>query len=212
MCSRTDSCSRLMRVVLVQPGALQDVGPGGAQVVGVRRRASAAAGSARCAPGRAGSRGPAPAARPAAPRPSLICSYSIRRRTSSARGSSGSAPSALFFGGSSMRDLISISIAAISRYSLASSRLWRADLLDVVQVLARHVGQRDVEDVEVLLADQVQQQVQRALEGLEEDLQRVGRDVQVLRQREQRLAVQAGHRHLVDAPRAPAAPAYRPCR
>ena len=30
-------------------------------------------------------------------------------------------------------------------------------------------------------------------EGLEEDLQRVGRDVQVLRQREQRLAVQARH-------------------
>jgi hypothetical protein len=45
----------------------------------------------------------------------FICSYSISRRTSSARGSSGSCPSALLFGGSSMRDLISISIAAISR-------------------------------------------------------------------------------------------------
>jgi septation ring formation regulator EzrA len=48
------------------------------------------------------------------------------------------------------------------------------------------------------LADQVEQQVQRALEGLEEDLERVRRDVQVLRQLEQRLAVQAGHRDLVD--------------
>ena len=55
-----------------------------------------------------------------------------------------------------------------------------ADLVDVVQVLAGHARHRDVEDVEVLLADQVQQQVQRALEGLEEHLQRVGRDVQVL--------------------------------
>ena len=72
-----------------------------------------------------------------------------------------------------------------------------ADLLDVGQVLARHVGQRNVEDVEVLAPDQVQQQVQRALEGLEEDLQRIGRDVQVGGQREQRLAVQARHRDAV---------------
>ena len=53
----------------------------------------------------------------------FICSYSSRRRTNSARGSSGSSPSGLFLGGSSMRDLISISMAAISRYSAASSRL-----------------------------------------------------------------------------------------
>jgi hypothetical protein len=67
-----------------------------------------------------------------------------------------------------------------------------ADLLDVVQVLPRDVGQRNVQDVEVLLADQVQQQVQRAFEGFKKDLQRIGRDVQILRQLEQRFAVQTG--------------------
>ena len=52
--------------------------------------------------------------------------------------------------GSSMRDLISISIAAITRYSAASSRFLRAHHLDVLQVLARERRHRDVEDVEVL--------------------------------------------------------------
>ena len=72
-----------------------------------------------------------------------------------------------------------------------------ADLVDVGQVLPRHVGQRNVEDVEVLPADQVQQQIERSFEGLKEQLQRVGRDVQILRQLEQRLAIQAGHGHAV---------------
>src|SRR5256885_12993074 len=54
-----------------------------------------------------------------------------------------------------------------------------ADLVDIAHVLARHVQHGNVEDVEVLLADQVQQQVQRPFEGFEEDLQRIGRDVQV---------------------------------
>ena len=49
-------------------------------------------------------------------------SYSSSRRTSSARGSS-SIGVALGGRGSSRRDLISISIAAITRYSAASSRL-----------------------------------------------------------------------------------------
>jgi len=56
----------------------------------------------------------------------------------------------------------------------------------------------DVQDVEVLLADQVEQQIQRPFEGFEEDLERIGRDVQVLRELEQRLAVQACERDLVD--------------
>ena len=108
--------------------------------------------TAPSSPARAGSRGRSPAARRAA-----------RRRASSARIRAGGAParradlrlsppSAVGLGGSSMRDLISISIAAISRYSLASSRLCLADLLDVVEVLARDLRHRDVEDVEVLLA------------------------------------------------------------
>ena len=53
----------------------------------------------------------------------------------------------------------------------------RADLFDVGEVLARHVGQRDVEDVEVLAPNQIQQQVERALEGFEKDLERLGRDI-----------------------------------
>src|ERR1700743_728535 len=77
-----------------------------------------------------------------------------------------------------------------------------ADLVDVVEVLARDLRQRDVEDVEVLAPDQVQQQVQRGFEGLEEDLQRGRRDVQVRRHPEQRLAVQAGQRDAVDRRRA----------
>ena len=54
---------------------------------------------------------------------SLICSYSNKRRTNSARGSSTSSPVSDFFTGNNMRDLISISIAAIKRYSDASSKL-----------------------------------------------------------------------------------------
>ena len=67
-----------------------------------------------------------------------------------------------------------------------------ADLVDIGQVLARHVGQRDVEDVEVLLADQVQQQVQRAFERFEEDFQRIRRDVKVDQELDDRLAVELG--------------------
>ena len=45
-------------------------------------------------------------------------------------------------------------------------------------------------------ADQIEEQVERPLEGLEEHLQRVGRDVQVVRQLRHRLAVDHGKRHL----------------
>ena len=51
---------------------------------------------------------------------SFICSYSSRRRTSSARGSS-SVGSAAGGRGSSRRDLISARIAAMTKYSAASS-------------------------------------------------------------------------------------------
>jgi hypothetical protein len=55
----------------------------------------------------------------------------------------------------------------------------------------------NVEDVEVLAADQVQQQVERALERLEEDLERLGRDVEVLRHLQERLAAHDRERHLL---------------
>jgi len=57
--------------------------------------------------------------------------------------------------------------------------------------LQRELRHRYVEDIEILLADQVQQQVQRAFECIEEYFQRIGRDVQVVGQLEQRFAVQA---------------------
>ena len=84
--------------------------------------------------------------------------------------------------GSSMRDLISASVAAITRYSPGELELQLLHQLDVLHVLAGDLGDRNVEDVEVLAADQVEQQVERTFEGLEEDLERLRRDVQIARQ------------------------------
>ena len=64
------------------------------------------------------------------------------------------------------------------------------DLFDIAEVLARHIGQRYVEDIEVLAPDQVEQQIERPLERLEKNLQRIRRDVQIERHLEQRLAIQ----------------------
>jgi hypothetical protein len=65
--------------------------------------------------------------------------------------------------GSSRRDLISARIAAITRYSAASSKRSSCISVDVADVLFGDLRDRDVEDVEVLAADQVQQQVERTL-------------------------------------------------
>jgi hypothetical protein len=65
--------------------------------------------------------------------------------------------------------------------------------LDVLEVLARERRHRDVQDVEVFLADQVQQQIQRPFEGLENHLEGIGRDVKVARQLDDRLAVELRH-------------------
>ena len=73
-----------------------------------------------------------------------------------------------------------------------------ADLVDITQVLARDRGHGDVEDVEVLLANQVEQQVQWAFKRLEKHLQRIRRDVQVPRHGEQRLTVKPRHRDVID--------------
>ena len=68
---------------------------------------------------------------------------------------------------------------------------------DVFDVLAGDLGDRDIQDVEVLPADQVQQQIQRALERFENDLQRVRRDVQVQRNLQHRLPAQQRQRHFL---------------
>jgi len=52
--------------------------------------------------------------------------------------------------------------------------------LDIFHVLGGDLRQRNVENVEVLPLDEVEQQVQRPLEGVEKDLQRIGRDVEIL--------------------------------
>ena len=67
-----------------------------------------------------------------------------------------------------------------------------AHQFDVLQILQRQLGHGNIEDVDVGLANEIEQQVERALERVEEYLQRVRRDVQVLRHLEQQLA--AHHR------------------
>ena len=67
---------------------------------------------------------------------------------------------------------------------------------DVLHVLLRDLRDRDVEDVDVLTPNQVQQEIERTLERLEEYLQRVRRYVQILRQRGNRLAGDYRKRHL----------------
>lgn len=68
--------------------------------------------------------------------------------------------------------------------------------LDVLHVLAGDLRQRDIEHIQVLAPDQVQQQIERALEGIQEHLERLRRYVQVLRQLRERLAIDHGERHL----------------
>jgi hypothetical protein len=68
---------------------------------------------------------------------------------------------------------------------------------DVVDVLARDFGDRDVEDVEVLAADQVKQQVERPFERFEDDLERVRRDVEILRHLQDRLSHHHRQRHFL---------------
>jgi hypothetical protein len=54
-----------------------------------------------------------------------------------------------------------------------------AHRLDVGEVLLGHPRHRDVEDVDVRFANQVEKQVERSLEGLQENLQGVRRDVEI---------------------------------
>ena len=123
-------------------------------------------------------------------------SYSCRRRTSSARGSASSPASA---------DVHARQQHA--RFDLGERRrheqIFAGELelqhlheLDVARVLARDLGDRNVEDVEVLPADQIEQQIERALEGLQKHLERLRRDVQVARQLGDRLALDHRERHL----------------
>jgi hypothetical protein len=67
---------------------------------------------------------------------------------------------------------------------------------DVLDVLARDLRNRDIEDFEVLSADQVQQQIERTFECFEDDLERIRWDVQVLRNLQHRRPAHHRQRHL----------------
>ncbi len=123
-------------------------------------------------------------------------SYSCRRRTSSARGSSSIA----FLARRARQQHARLDLGQDRGHHQVFGGQLEAQLLhrlDVVDVLAGDLGDRDVEDVQVLPADQVQQQVERAFEGLEDDFQRIRRDVQVLRDLQHRLAVHHRQRHFL---------------
>jgi len=73
-----------------------------------------------------------------------------------------------------------------------------ANFIHIAEVLAGQGRHGDVKDVEVLFANQVEQKIQRALKGFQKNFQCIRRDVQVLRQRKQGLAVQPCHGHVVN--------------
>ena len=77
-------------------------------------------------------------------------SYSCRRCGSAARADRPRLRGRSYSRGSNMRDLISASSAAITRYSAARSHCSARHQLDVLHVLARDLGDLDVEDIEVL--------------------------------------------------------------
>ena len=72
-----------------------------------------------------------------------------------------------------------------------------AHQVDVVDVLARDFRDRNIEDVEVLAADQVKQKIERTLERFEDDFQRVRRNVQILRHLQHGLAAHQRQRHFL---------------
>ena len=69
--------------------------------------------------------------------------------------------------------------------------------LDVLDVLSRDVRDGYIEDVEVLSPYQVEEQVERPLEGLEDDLERIGWNVEILGRRHPGLALHDGEGHLL---------------
>jgi hypothetical protein len=70
--------------------------------------------------------------------------------------------------------------------------LLRTHHFDVFEVLDGELRHRNVEDADVVLADEVKQEVERSLELLEKDFQRVGGDVEVVGKFEHRLPVDQG--------------------
>jgi len=66
---------------------------------------------------------------------------------------------------------------------------------DIADVLPGDFCNRNVEYVEVLSPNQVQQEIQRSLECVQKNFQRIGRDIQVIRQFQQRFPAHGGKCH-----------------
>ena len=119
------------------------------------RRGRRDASTARCAASRVRAAGSAAA---------LKRWYSSSRCTSASRGSS----SGVFLIGSgrgrSIRLLMWMSVAAMTRNSPATSRFSSSISVEVHEVLLRDDRNRDVVDVHLVLLDEVQQQIERPVE------------------------------------------------
>ena len=66
--------------------------------------------------------------------------------------------------------------------------------LHVAQILARQLGHRDVEHIDVLPPDQIQQQIKRTFECFQKDLERFRRNVEIVRKLVDRFAIDARQR------------------
>jgi hypothetical protein len=53
--------------------------------------------------------------------------------------------------------------------------------IDVFHILTGNLGDRDIQDIQIVLADQIKQEIKGPLEGFQDHFQRVGRDEQVFR-------------------------------
>ena len=66
---------------------------------------------------------------------------------------------------------------------------------DVLHILFGDFSDRDIEHIDILAPDQVKKQIQRPLKRLQKYLQRIRWDVEILRKRGYRLAIDNGERH-----------------
>ncbi len=93
--------------------------------------------------------------------------------------------------------MISASIGGHHQVLGGQLQAHRLHQLDIPHVLTGDFRHRDVEDIDVLFTDQVQQQIQGAFEGFEEDFEGIRRDVQVQRHFHDRLAIDHGEGQLL---------------
>ena len=104
----------------------------------------------------------------------LHSSRRASRRSRSSKRHSSSSSSMSSRPGSSRRAFSSTSVAAISRNSVVSSRSTVSKLLDLGAERVDDAREGDLPEVDLFLEDQVQQEVERALEDRRRDLVRHG--------------------------------------